>query len=63
MIQQDIYKIPITKMDLESGMVCMNHLSQIIKNKALPSVPPKWFYQEASINLPTCLLGPVVKFA
>ena len=36
MIQQNIYKIPITKMDLESGVVCMNHLSQIIKNKALP---------------------------
>ena len=41
MIQQDIYKIPITKMDLESGVVCMNHLSQIIKNKALPKCSSK----------------------
>ena len=41
MIQQDIYKIPITKMDLEGGVVCMNHLSQIIKNKALPKCSSK----------------------
>ena len=41
MIQRVIYKIPITKMDLESGAVCMNHLSQIIKNKALPKCSSK----------------------
>ena len=41
MIQWVIYKIPITKMDLESGAVCMNHLSQIIKNKALSKCSSK----------------------
>lgn len=42
MIQQDIYKISITKMDLESGMVCMIHPSQIIKNQVLPECSSKF---------------------
>lgn len=42
MILQDIYKIPITKMNLESGAVCMIHPSQIIKNQVLPESSSKF---------------------
>lgn len=42
MIQQDIYKSPINKVNLESGVVCMIHPSQIIKNQVLPECSYKF---------------------
>lgn len=60
MIQQDIYKIPITKMNLESGAVGMVHPSQIIKNQVLPACSSKFVLSGGFSKSSACLIGSVV---
>lgn len=42
MIQQNVYKLPVTKMNLESGAVSMIQPHQIIKNQVLPECSSKF---------------------
>lgn len=56
MIQQDIYKIPITKMNLESGAVCMIQPSQIIRNQVLPERSAR-FILSGGFSKSACLLN------